>query len=99
MPRHQTNIEDFRAGRLCRIVVEVTLRDDDDGPYYLAEASFDGGDLIASASADSPAGAFAGAVAAAGELLAREHSAARMYHDELQERLGIGYYEDEAEAA
>jgi hypothetical protein len=32
-------------------------------------------------------------------LLAREHSAARMYHDELQERLGIGYYEDEAEAA
>ena len=35
----------------------------------------------------------------AGQLLAREHSAARIYHDELQERLGIGYYEDESEAA
>jgi hypothetical protein len=32
-------------------------------------------------------------------LLAREHSAARIYHPELQERLGIGYFEDDAEAA
>jgi len=98
MPRHRTNVEDFRAGRLCRIVVEIALQDDEDSPYYLAEASFESNDLIASANADSPAGAFAGAAAAAGELLAREHSAARIYHDELQERLGIGYYQDEAEA-
>jgi hypothetical protein len=99
MPRHQTNVEDFRAGRLCRIVVEIALQNDEGNPYYRAEASFDNDDLIASANADSPAGAFAGAAAAAGELLAREHSAARIYHDELQERLGIGYYQDDAEAA
>jgi hypothetical protein len=41
----------------------------------------------------------AGAASAAGELLAREHSAARMYYGELQERLTIGYYQDEAEEA
>lgn len=99
MPRHPTSVEDFRAGRQCRIVVEIALQNDDGGPYYVAEASFDNDDLIASANANSPAGAFAGATAAAGELLAREHSAARIYHDELQERLRIGYYEDDAEAA
>ena len=99
MPRHRTNVEDFRAGRPCRIVVEIALHDDEGSPHFLAEASFEGGELIASANADSPAGAFAGAAAAAGELLAREHSAARIYHDELQERLGIGYYQDEEEAA
>jgi hypothetical protein len=95
---NRTNVEDFRAGRLCRIVIEIALQDDEDSPYYVAEASFENSDLIASANADSPAGAFAGAAAAAGELLAREHSAARIYHEELQERLGIGYYQDEAEA-
>ena len=99
MPHRQTNVEDFRAGRLCRIVVEIALQDDDGSPHYLAEASFDSDDLIATANAESPAGAFAGAAAAAGELLAREHSAARIYHDELQQRLGIGYYQDDAEAA
>ncbi len=99
MSRERTNVEDFRAGRFCRIVVEIALQDEGSSPYYLAQASFERDDLIASASADSPAGAFAGAAAAAGELLAREHSAARIYHDELQERLGIGYYEDESEAA
>lgn len=93
MPGHRTNLEDFRAGRLCRIVVEIALQDDEGSPYYLAEASFESNHLIASANADSPAGAFAGATAAAGELLAREHNAARIYHDELQERLGIGYYQ------
>jgi hypothetical protein len=99
MPHRQTNVEDFRAGRLCRIVVAIALQDDDGGPHYLAEASFDNNDLIATANAESPAGAFAGAAAAAGELLAREHSAARIYHDELQQRLSIGYYQDDAEAA
>ena len=99
MSRHRTNIEDFRAGRFCGIVVEIALQDDEGSPYYLARALFERGELIASASAESPAGAFAGAVAATGELLAREHSAARIYHDELQERLGIGHYEDGAEAA
>ena len=99
MLRNRTNVEDFRAGRLCRIVVEIALQDDDSGPHYVAEASFESNDLIASANADSPAGAFSGAAAAAGELLAREHSAARIYHDELQERLGIGYFQDEAEAS
>ena len=93
-----TNVEDFRAGRLCRIVVEIALQDDEESQYYVAEASFESSDLIGSATADSPAGAFAGAAAAAGELLAREHSAARIYHEELQERLGIGYYEDGADA-
>ena len=96
---NRTNVEDFRAGRFCRIVVEIALQDDEDSQYYVAEASFESSDLIASANADSPAGAFAGAAAAAGELLAREHSAARIYHEELQERLGIGYYQDEAEAS
>ena len=99
MARDRTNLEDFRAGRFCRIVVEIALHEEGSRPYYLAEASFERDELIASASAESPAGAFAGAVAAAGELLAREHSAARIYHDELQERLGIGYYDDESEAA
>ena len=112
MSRHRTSIEDFRAGRFCRIVVEIALQDDQGSPYYLARALFEPDELIArrlldliqpdeliaSASAESPAGAFAGAAAAAGELLAREHSAARIYHDELQERLGIGYYEDGADA-
>jgi hypothetical protein len=100
MPRHRpTNIEDFRAGRFCRVVVDIELQEDDDGARYLAEAAFEGDEVIGSATAGSPAGAFAGAVAAAGELLAREHSAARIYHEELQERLGIGYYQDEAEAS
>ena len=98
MSRHRTSIEDFRAGRFCRIVVEITLQDDQGSPYYLSRALFEPDELIASASAESPAGAFAGAAAAAGELLAREHSAARIYHEELQERLGIGYYEDGADA-
>jgi hypothetical protein len=99
MHRQETDIDDFRAGRQCRIVVEIALQSDKGDPYYVAEASFDNRDLIASASANSPAGAFAGATAAAAELLAREHSAARIYHEELQERLRIGYYEDDAEAA
>lgn len=99
LPHDRTTVEDFRAGRFCRIVVEIALQDEESSPYYLAEALFGPDDLIASASADSPAGAFAGATAAAGELLAREHGAARIYHDELQERLRIGYYEDESEAA
>ena len=100
MPRSETNIDDFRAGSPCRIIVEVALHDDAAGetPHFLAEASFENEDLIATASADSPAAAFTGAAAAAGELLAREHSAARMYHEDLQERLRIGYYQDEAEA-
>lgn len=97
MPRTETNIDDFRAGSPCRIIVEVALQDEA-VPLFLAEASFEDHDLIASASADSPAAAFSGAAAAAGELLAREHSAARMYHEELQQRLRIGYYQNEAEA-
>jgi hypothetical protein len=99
MPRHRTDIDDFRAGRLCRLIVEIVPQEDETGAYYAAKASFDGDAVISSARAESPAGAFAGAAAAVGELLAREHNAARIYHDELQERLGIGYYEDEAEAA
>ena len=99
MSQHATNVDDFRAGRRCRIVVEIALQSDEVGPYYVAEASFDSNEPIASANANSPAGAFAGATAAAGELLAREHSAARIYSEELQERLRIGYYQDDAEAA
>lgn len=99
MPGHRTNLEDFRAGRLCRIVVEIALQDDEGSPYYLAEASFESNHLIASANADSPAGAFAGAAAAAGELLAREHSAARIYLRRAAGAARDRLLPDEAEAA
>ena len=100
MPRYRpTNFEDFRAGRFCRVVVDIELQEDDDGAHYVAEAAFESDEVIGSATAGSPAGAFAGAAAAAGELLAREHGAARIYHEELQQRMGIGYFEDDAEAA
>jgi hypothetical protein len=75
-----TTLEDFKAGRACRVQIGIApVKDEKTGDTaWEAEAYFPGDQLVlASAVAKTSAGAFASVAAGINDVLSREHPAAR----------------------